>query len=120
MSKFTVNFGMTFAKKWTYREPEICRNRNKSTFRQNIGPSDPCIWKNKKIHTQYHFICIFNSKSLAREVVQRLVLCQVHYTLMDGISILPCYFRVILVQNLKLASNKKSGYFYAFLYYIQF
>jgi hypothetical protein len=37
---------MTFAKKWTYQEPEICRNGNKSTFRQNIGPcSDPCIWK---------------------------------------------------------------------------
>ena len=45
MSKFTENFGMTFAKKWTYQEPEICRNGNKSTFRQNIGPSDPCIWK---------------------------------------------------------------------------
>ena len=45
MSKFTVNFGMTFTKKWTYQEPEICRNGNKTTFRQNIGPSDPCIWK---------------------------------------------------------------------------
>src|ERR1041385_3226986 len=43
MSKFTVNFGMTFAKKWTYQEPQICQNGNKSTFRQNIGPSDPCI-----------------------------------------------------------------------------
>ena len=78
MSKFTVNFGMTFAKKWTYREPEICRNRNKSTFRQNIGPSDPCIWKKEEnsytisfhlhfqlqkfIQTpkQYHFNFIFN------------------------------------------------------------
>src|ERR1043165_3607325 len=63
MSKFTVNFGMTFAKKWTYREPEICWNGNKSTFRQNICPSDQCIWKKKKIHTKYHYICIFNSKS---------------------------------------------------------
>ena len=64
MSKFTVNFGMTFAKNWTYQEPEICRNGNKSTFRQNnLMYSDPCIWKKKKIRTQYHFICIFNSKS---------------------------------------------------------
>src|ERR1043165_3527590 len=48
MSKFTVNFGITFAKKWTYREPKICRNGNKSTFWQNIGPSDPCIWKKEE------------------------------------------------------------------------
>src|ERR1041385_322854 len=60
MSKFTVNFGMTFAKKWTYREPEIFRNRNKSTFRQNIGPSDPCIWKKEEnsytisFHLHFH------------------------------------------------------------------
>ena len=40
MPKFTKNFGMTFAKKWTNREPEICRNGNESTFRQNIGHSD--------------------------------------------------------------------------------
>ena len=31
---------MTFAKKWTYGAPEICRNGNESTFRQNIGHSD--------------------------------------------------------------------------------
>ena len=37
MPKFTENFGMTFAKKWTYRAPEIHRNRNESTFRRNIG-----------------------------------------------------------------------------------
>ena len=39
MPKFTENFGMTFAKKWTNHEPEICRNGNESTFRQNIGHS---------------------------------------------------------------------------------
>jgi hypothetical protein len=27
-SKLTENFGMTFAKNWTYRVPEICRNGN--------------------------------------------------------------------------------------------
>ena len=37
MPKFTKNFGMTSAKMWTNREPEICRNENESTFRQNIG-----------------------------------------------------------------------------------
>ena len=40
MPKFTENFGMTFAKKWTYRAPEIHRNGNESTFRRNIGHSD--------------------------------------------------------------------------------
>ena len=40
MPKFTENFGMTFAKKWTYRAPEIHRNGNESTFRCNIGHSD--------------------------------------------------------------------------------
>ena len=40
MPKFTEIFGMTFAKKWTYGAPEICRNRNDSTFWQNIGHSD--------------------------------------------------------------------------------
>ena len=39
MPKFTRNFGMTFAKKWTNRAPEIFRNRNESTFQQNIGHS---------------------------------------------------------------------------------
>ena len=38
-AKFTENFGMTFTKKWTNREPEICRNGNESTFGQNIGHS---------------------------------------------------------------------------------
>jgi len=33
------NFGMTFAKKWTNREPGICRNGNESTFWLNIGHS---------------------------------------------------------------------------------
>ena len=33
-------FGMTFAKDRTYRAPEICRNGNESTFRQNIGHSE--------------------------------------------------------------------------------
>ena len=42
MPKSTENFGMTFAKNWTYRAPEICRNGNESTFRQNIGHSYPC------------------------------------------------------------------------------
>ena len=37
MPKSTENFGMTFAKNWTHRAPEICRNGNESTFRQNIG-----------------------------------------------------------------------------------
>jgi hypothetical protein len=32
MPKFTENFGMTFARKCTYRAPEICRNENESTF----------------------------------------------------------------------------------------
>ena len=32
MPKFTENFGMTFARKCTYRAPEICRNGNESTF----------------------------------------------------------------------------------------
>lgn len=40
MPLFTGNFGMTFAKKWTYRAPEIHRNGNESTFRRNIGHSD--------------------------------------------------------------------------------
>ena len=39
MPKFMENLGMTFAKKSTNREPEICRNGNESTFRQNIGNS---------------------------------------------------------------------------------
>ena len=43
MPKSTGNFGMTFAKNRTYRAPEICRNGNESTFRQNIGHSEfPC------------------------------------------------------------------------------
>ena len=44
MPLFTGNFGMTFAKKWTYRAPEIHRNGNESTFWRNIGHSDhlPC------------------------------------------------------------------------------
>ena len=37
MPKFTENFGMTFAKKWTYRAPEIHQNENESTFLRNIG-----------------------------------------------------------------------------------
>ena len=40
MPLFTGNFGMTFAKKWTYRAPEIHRNGNESTFQRNIGHSD--------------------------------------------------------------------------------
>ena len=32
MPKFTKNFGMTFARKCTYRAPEICRNGNESTY----------------------------------------------------------------------------------------
>ena len=39
--KSTEIFGMTFAKNWTYRAPEICRHGNESTFRQNIGHSYP-------------------------------------------------------------------------------
>ena len=34
MSKFTYNFGITFAKSGTYRVSEICRNENESTFRK--------------------------------------------------------------------------------------
>ena len=41
MPKSMEIFGMTFAKNSTYRAPEICRNGNKSTFRQNIGHSYP-------------------------------------------------------------------------------
>ena len=32
MPKFTEYFGMTYARKCTYRAPEICRNGNESTF----------------------------------------------------------------------------------------
>ena len=32
MPKFTENSGMTFARKCTYRAPEICQNGNESTF----------------------------------------------------------------------------------------
>ena len=32
MPKFTENFSMTFARKCTYRAPEICRNGSESTF----------------------------------------------------------------------------------------
>ena len=32
MPKITENFGMTFARKCTYRASEICRNGNESTF----------------------------------------------------------------------------------------
>ena len=32
MPKFMENFGMAFAKKWTYRAPEIHWNGNESTF----------------------------------------------------------------------------------------
>ena len=46
------NFGMTFAKKWTNREPEICRNRNESTFRQNIGHSASFPGNNKATWAQ--------------------------------------------------------------------
>jgi len=52
MPKFTENFGMTFAKKWTNREPEICRNRNESTFRQNIGHSASFPGNNKATWAQ--------------------------------------------------------------------
>ena len=44
MPLFTGNFGMTFAKKWTYRAPEIHRNGNESTFGCNIGHSDHLPW----------------------------------------------------------------------------
>ena len=47
MPKYTENFGMTFAKKWTNREPQICRNGNESTFRQNIGHSASFPGNNK-------------------------------------------------------------------------
>ena len=40
MLKFMKKFGRTFAKDMTYRAPEICRNGNESTFRQNIGHSE--------------------------------------------------------------------------------
>ena len=52
MPLFTGNFGMTFAKKWTNREPEICRNRNESTFRQNIGHSASFPGNNKATWAQ--------------------------------------------------------------------
>ena len=52
MPKFTENFGMTFAKKWTNREPEICRNRKESTFRQNIGHSASFPGNNKATWAQ--------------------------------------------------------------------
>ena len=39
--KSTEIFGMTSPKKWTYQAPEICRNGNESTLRQNIGHSYP-------------------------------------------------------------------------------
>ena len=39
MPKFKGNFGTTFAKKWTYRAPEIHRVGNESTFQRNIGHS---------------------------------------------------------------------------------
>ena len=45
-------FGMTIAKKWTNREPEICRNRNESTFRQNIGHSTSFPGNNKATWAQ--------------------------------------------------------------------
>ena len=32
MPKFTEYFGMTFARKCTYRAPKICRNGNESKF----------------------------------------------------------------------------------------
>ena len=39
-AKFMKNFGVTFAKDMTYRALEICRDRNESTFRQNIDHSE--------------------------------------------------------------------------------
>ena len=52
MPKFTGNFGMTFAKKWTYLAPEIHRNGNESTFQQNIGHSDHFPANKKSQHRQ--------------------------------------------------------------------
>ena len=43
--KFTENFGMTFARKWIYRAPEICRNGNESTFpakHRSLSNRFPC------------------------------------------------------------------------------
>ena len=48
MPKFMENFGMTFAKKWTNREPEIYGNGNESKFRQNIGHSASFPGNNKR------------------------------------------------------------------------
>ena len=39
-TRHAENFGMTFAKKWTYGAPEIWGNGNESTFRQNKGHLD--------------------------------------------------------------------------------
>ena len=36
MPKSTENVGMTFAKNWTYRAPEIYQNGNESTFRKSF------------------------------------------------------------------------------------
>src|SRR3954469_21263743 len=67
MPKFTENFGMTFAKKWTYRAPEIHRNGNESTFRRNIGHSDHLpkhdmskTWHIHISHVQFKFAYKFS------------------------------------------------------------
>ena len=57
MSKFTGNFGMTFAKKWTYRAPEICQNGNESTFWQNIGNSHFKSLQTKTSNTFTYNMC---------------------------------------------------------------
>ena len=56
MPKFTENSGMTFDKKWTNRAPEICRNGNESTFRQNIGHSASFPGNNKATWAQSNHI----------------------------------------------------------------
>ena len=68
MPKFTGNFGMTFAKKWTYRAPEIRRNGNESTFRQNIGHSESFPANNVQISifdTATH-VQIYTSKHMSK------------------------------------------------------
>ena len=50
MLKFKEKFGMTFAKKWTNREPEICRERKWINIPAKHRPLGFIPWKQTKGH----------------------------------------------------------------------
>src|SRR4051812_43103887 len=119
MPKITEIFGMNFAKNWTYGAPEICRNRNESTFWQNIGHSKHMTYGSYCKMTKY----ISSTKYKTSKQVQNIKHCNISSSSFSSLLLLLLLLLVFFSSSLLLYSSSTSSsswYFFFFFFFFFF